>query len=531
MILVIDNYDSFTYNIVQALERLGNEKVEVFRSREMTVSEIEKLKPTHIVIGPGPGTPEDAGVSVEAIKYFAGKVPILGICLGHQAIGQAFGAKIVQAKRICHGVVEEMALDGRGLFRIVGKKSSFTRYHSLVIDKSTLSSDFEITATASDGDIMGIRHKSLFIEGIQFHPESIASQQGDDIFKAFLNYSRESFNATEYLNQLIAKKDLSEEKAVLFMENLTDGILDERVTAAILVAISAKGVSASELSGCASVLCKKKTPLNIDGSNLAEIVGTGGDGKGSFNISSLSAIVVASCGQAMAKHGNRAVSSKSGAADFYEAIGIKIDNSPEKTCDLIKKTGFGFLMAPIYHGAMRFAAPVRKALGIKTIMNVLGPLSNPAGAAYQMLGVYDKSLLEPVARAAKALGAKRVLVIVSEDGFDEISPCSVTHAFQINEDGKEYKYLIDPKKYGITGVDENELSGGSGKENAELALDVLHGKGRKAILEAVSLNSGAVLYLSGKAKTIEAGYKMARDAILSGKTLEKLEEIRKVSNE
>ena len=226
MILVIDNYDSFTYNIVQALQRLGNEEVQTIRSKEITVSEIEAMNPSHIVIGPGPGTPSDAGVSVEAIKYFAGKIPILGICLGHQAIGQAFGAKIVQAKRICHGVVEEMELDGRGLFRIIGKRSSFTRYHSLVIDESTISEDFEVTARAKDGDIMGVRHKTMFIEGVQFHPESIASQQGDDIFRAFLNYRRDSFAAAAYLNQLIDRKDLTQEQAALFMENLSDGILD-----------------------------------------------------------------------------------------------------------------------------------------------------------------------------------------------------------------------------------------------------------------------------------------------------------------
>lgn len=530
MILVIDNYDSFTYNIVQALQRLGNEEVRTIRSKEISVEEIESLNPSHIVIGPGPGTPSDAGVSVEAITHFAGKIPILGICLGHQAIGQAFGAKIVQAKRICHGVVEEMELDGRGLFRIVGKRASFTRYHSLVIEEATLPHDFEITARAKDGDIMGVRHKTLFIEGVQFHPESIASMQGDDIFRAFLNYRRDSLIASSYLNQLIEKKDLSEEQAALFMENLTDGILDERVTSAILTAIAAKGPSASELSGCASVLCKKKTRLSVDGAKLAEIVGTGGDGKGSFNISSLAAIVAAGCGQPMAKHGNRAVSSKSGAADFYEAIGIKIDNPPEKTAQLIQKTGFGFLMAPIYHSAMRFAAPVRKALEIKTIMNILGPLSNPAGAAYQLLGVYSESLLVPVARAAKSLGAKRVLVVASKDGFDEISPCVPTHAYQINEDGKEYSYLINPAKYGITDVDVNELAGGTGQENARLGLDVLNGAGRRAIVEAVCLNAGAVLYISGKVRNIQAGYEKAKESIANGTALKKLEEIKSVSN-
>ena len=365
MILVIDNYDSFTYNVVQALQRLSHDEVTVVRSKEVALEDLDALNPTHLVISPGPGTPSDAGISKDAIRHFAGRIPILGICLGHQSIGEAFGAKIVQAKQICHGVVQDMELDGRGLFRIIGKKAAFTRYHSLVIDESTLSPEFEVTARSTDGDIMGIRHKTLFIEGIQFHPESIASQQGDDIFRAFLNYRSESLSVTQYLNQLLEKKPLSRDQAALFMENLTDGILDEKATAAILTAMSVRSIpSTDEMTGCADVLMKKKTPFSVEKKGLAEIVGTGGDCKGSFNISSLSAIVASSCGQAMAKHGNRAVSSKSGAADFYEALGIKINAEPEKTAQLINQTGFGFLMAPVYHSAMRYAAPVRKALGI-----------------------------------------------------------------------------------------------------------------------------------------------------------------------
>lgn len=530
MICVIDNYDSFTFNVVQALERLSGDKVEVLRSKECTISDIESLKPDYLVISPGPGTPTDAGISIEAIKHFAGKVPILGICLGHQAIGQAFGAKIVGAKFIRHGVVEEIDTDGRGLFRIIGKKGNFTRYHSLVIDESTLSPDFEVTARAKDGDIMGIRHKTLPIEGIQFHPESIASEGGDDLFRAFLNYRRENLPVSDILNQLCAKKDLDEKTAALFMENLTDGTLDERVTSAILTAMAAKGPAASEMAGCASVLARKKRKLPLEGTGLAEIVGTGGDGKGSFNISSLSALVAASCGQPMAKHGNRAVSSKSGAADFYEALGIKIDTPPEKTADLIKKTNFGFLMAPIYHSAMRFAGPVRKTLGIKTIMNVLGPLTNPAGAQYEVLGVYSPDLLEPVARAAKRLGAKRVMVICSKDGYDEISPVEQTYVFQIDEKGNENKYMINPADFGITGCSDDELSGGTGADNANLALDVLSGKGRKSIRAAVGLNTAAVLYITGRAHSLKDGYDMALSAIDSGKAKAKLEEVKAVSN-
>ena len=533
MILVIDNYDSFTFNVVQALECATNEEIKVVRNDEATVEQLAALNPSHLIVSPGPGNPTGAGVSVEAIRYFAGKVPILGICLGHQAIGEAFGAKIVQAKFIKHGIVEDIDLDGRGVFRTIGKSAKFTRYHSLVIDEATLPADFEVTARAKDGDIMGVRHKTMPIEGVQFHPESIASQACQDLFKAFLNYRRDNLPVSDYLHQLLdEKKPLTREQASFFMENLTDGTMDEKATAAILTAMAARGLpTADEMAGCAGALLKKKTAFPSSGTGLAEIVGTGGDGKGSFNISSLSAIVAASCGQGIAKHGNRAVSSKSGAADFFENLGIKIMAEPEKTANLVQQTGFGFLMAPVYHAAMRFAAPVRKALGIKTIFNVLGPLLNPAGAEYEVLGVYSAELMEDYAHAAKALGAKRVMVIHSRDGFDEISPIEPTDVFQINEDGKEYRYVIDPAKFGISDAKADELEGGNGADNAQLAMEVLNGGGRATIKAAVGLNAGAVLYLSGKAKTLKDGYDMAVAAMSNGTTLRKLNEIQNVSAE
>ena len=338
MIVIIDNYDSFTYNVYQALAKITNEEIRVLRSRECTIADIEKLNPSRLIVSPGPGRPEDAGISVEAIKHFAGKLPILGVCLGHQAIGYAFGAKIVQAKFIKHGIAEEIDLDGKGLFRTIGKKNIFTRYHSLVVDEATLSPDFEVTARATDGDIMGIRHKTLPIEGVQFHPESIASGRADEFFKAFLNYRREPLDVRGILNTLTEGKDLSRETAEMFMEDLTDGIMDERQMAAILTALSSKGPVADEIAGCAKVLSSKKRKFPYSGDELTDIVGTGGDGKGSFNVSSLSGLIAASCGAKIAKHGNRAVSSKSGAADFYTAAGFKLDMTPEKAA-LIRRTG------------------------------------------------------------------------------------------------------------------------------------------------------------------------------------------------
>lgn len=531
MIIMIDNYDSFTYNIVQNIAQLTNEPIQVLRSKECTIKDIEKLKPDRLIISPGPGAPKDAGISNEAITYYAGKIPVLGICLGHQAIGYAFGANIINAKNIKHGIVEEIQLDGKGIFRLIGKKGIFTRYHSLVIEEKSLPSEFEITALSSDGDIMGIRHKKYQIEGVQFHPESIASKNNNELFKAFLNYRKENLPTTLILNTLINKKDLTKETAMAFMEDLTDGFANECASAAILTAIETKGATASEIAGCAEVLACKKQPLNLPKDlHLTDIVGTGGDEKGSFNISSMAAILAASCGLAIAKHGNRAVSSKSGAADFYEALGIKIDNTPEKTTKIIEKTNFGFLYAPIYHSAMKHASKVRSSLGIKTIMNLIGPLCNPADAKYQMIGVYSTALLDVVAEASKLLGSRRVMVVCSEDGFDEISPCAKTYITEIKEDGIKHSYTILPSDFGINSCTTDELQGGTAEYNAKIAMNILNNPSDdtyKTIKEAVCLNAAAALYIGGKAKSLKKGYEMAKIALLDKKTLKKLEEIKK----
>ena len=525
MTLLIDNYDSFTYNVYQLLAKLSNEPVVVVRNDEIDIAGMEALGPKRLVISPGPGRPEDAGISVAAIKHFGGKIPILGICLGHQAIGYAFGARIVGAKHIRHGFAEEIALDGRGLFRTIGGKSVFTRYHSLVVAESTLSPDFEVTARAADGDVMGIRHKKLDIEGVQFHPESIASESGELVLKAFLTYRREPFAFKSTLEKLLARQDLDRETTESFMEELTDGALDVARTTAILTAFAAKGPAAAEIAGCAAVLRRKKTPFTAK-VPVTDTCGTGGDELGTFNISSMAALAAAACGLPVAKHGNRAVSSKSGSADFYEALGVPVNITVPQAQALLEKTNFAFLFAPIYHGAMRHAAPARKALGIKTIMNLVGPLSNPADAPYQIIGVYDKTLLRPVAEAARLLGVQRVMTMRSRDGMDEISPCAPTDIVEIGEDGKVKEYVFDPKAEGFGLYDHAELRGGNALDNAQLAKDLAGGAGRPALEAATAFNAGAALYISGRAETIAEGSKRAAAALASGAVAAKIDELK-----
>ena len=524
MYVIIDNYDSFTYNLFQYLSALTDREVRVFRNDRVTVAELEELQPHGIVISPGPGGPEDAGISIEAVRHFAGRVPVLGVCLGHQVIGHAFGASVVGAGRIVHGKTDRISLDGRGLFRGVPTPSVFTRYHSLVVQRDTLPKEFEVTADAPDGEVMGIRHREWIVEGVQFHPESIASDAGMRVLANFLDYRREPFVFRPLLDRVMNGDPLSMEAAAELMDEVTEGRLPASQLAAVLVALSMKGYGPQEIAGFASVLARKKQRLERRGV-VVDTCGTGGDGLATFNISSLAALVVASCGMPVAKHGNRGVSSPTGSADFFAALGIDTGLTPRQAATLLQRTGFAFLFAPTYHGAMRHAAAVRAELGIKTVLNLLGPLVNPAEAEYQLIGVYDRALCEPVARAARLLGVRRVLVVHGTDGQDEISVTGPTHLVEIGEDDECHEREFDAASCEITPATLAELKGGSAAENAATARELVAGGGPAALRDAVALNAGAALYVSGAVPDIATGYRRAREALAGGAAAAKLEEV------
>lgn len=524
MFVLIDNYDSFTYNVYQYMSELTDKEIRVFRNDRVTVEELEELDLDGIIISPGPGRPEDAGISVEVVRRFAGKTPILGICLGHQVLGSAFGAEIIQAKNIVHGKTDSITLDAKGLFRTIPSPSVFTRYHSLVIDKNTVPDELEVTSLSSDGEIMGLRHKEFVAEGVQFHPESVASDFGRELLRNFLNYRREPLAHKEMLTKVLNKHDLTRDEAAGFMRELTEGNLTNSQIAAYLIALNAKGVVPDEIAGCASILQEKRIPLRVE-DKVLDTCGTGGDGLGTFNISSMTALVAATCGAKVAKHGNRAVSSLSGSADFYRELGIAIDITPAQAELLIKDTGFAFLFAPIYHGAMKYAAPVRRDLGLKTIMNLLGPLVNPAGASYQLIGVYDEDFCLPVAKAAKMLGIERVMVVHGADGLDEISVTGPTRIVEIDGSNALKDNTFDLTALGLKQYPLDGIKGGSPKENAQTAEKLVQGRGPEAVFEAVTVNAGAALYIAGICDSIQSGCDSAREALSSGRVATKLDEI------
>jgi anthranilate synthase/phosphoribosyltransferase len=524
MYAIIDNYDSFTHNLYQYLCELSGAPVEVFRNDRITVDELAAMAPAGIIISPGPGRPEEAGISVEVVRRFAGTIPLLGVCLGHQAIGSAYGAKVVQARRIVHGKTDDISLDGKGLFRGLPRSAKFTRYHSLALDAATIPPELEITARSGDGEIMGVRHRVHLVEGIQFHPESIASEHGKRCLQNFLTYRREPFTLYGILAGLQKNRGMTREEAEAFMDEMTDGRLTDAQIAGILAALSGPLIGPEVLAGFASVLRRKKQPFTSD-RRVLDTCGTGGDGLATFNISSLSAIVAASCGAIVAKHGNRGVSSPCGSAEFFRELGVPVDVPAAASEELLQNTGFCFLFAPLYHGAMRHAARARSELGIRSAMNLVGPLSNPADAAYQLIGVYDPELCGAVAEAARLLGVRRVMTVHGEDGLDEISVSARTRVVEIDEAGARRDYTLGPEEFGIARFPVEQLRGGTPSDNARTAMEIMRGAGPAAMREAVLLNAGASLYICGIARNIGEGYLAARESLRSGKVLAKLEQI------
>lgn len=331
----------------------------------------------------------------------------------------------------------------------------------------------------------------------------------------------------EAIIKLTNKENLSYEEAKAVMNEIMSGEASDVQKSAYLTALTMKGETIDEITGSAEEMRNHAVQLSHEG-DVLEIVGTGGDKSDSFNISTTSSLVIASAGVPVAKHGNRAASSKSGAADVLESLGVNITISPRKSAELLQNIGICFLFAQSYHTAMKYVGPIRKELGIRTIFNILGPLANPASANLQVMGVYDESLVEPLAKVLSNLGVKRALVVYGQDRLDEISASAETSVCEV-KDGTFKSYTISPEQFGLTRCKKEELTGGTPDENAAITKAVLAGE-QGARRTAVVLNAGAGLYVAGKADSIEAGVRLAEELIDSGKAEKKLEEFAKYSN-
>ena len=332
----------------------------------------------------------------------------------------------------------------------------------------------------------------------------------------------------EAIIKLSKKQDLTYAEAETVMDEIMSGQATPVQMSAYLTALSLKGETIDEITASAAGMRAHCIKLlhNLD---VLEIVGTGGDGSNSFNISTTSSLVIAAGGVPVAKHGNRAASSKSGAADVLEALGVKITLTPERSAEILKKINICFLFAQNYHIAMKYVAPIRKELGIRTVFNILGPLSNPAGANMELMGVYDQSLVEPLAQVMANLGVDRGMVVYGQDSLDEISMCAPTSVCEIR-DGKFTSYEITPEQFGYERCEKGALTGGTPAENAEITKAILKGEEKGPKRQAVCLNAGAALYIAGKAASMEEGVKLAESLIDSGAALKKLEEFVEETN-
>lgn len=335
----------------------------------------------------------------------------------------------------------------------------------------------------------------------------------------------------EAIVKVVNKQDLSYQEAYDVMNEIMSGETSPTQNAAFLAALSTKSARAEttdEIAGCAAAMRDHATKVDT-GMDIFEIVGTGGDNAGSFNISTTSAIVAAAGGLKVAKHGNRAASSKCGTADCLEALGVNINQDPEKCVELLNEVGMCFFFAQKYHTSMKYVGAIRKELGFRTVFNILGPLTNPGSPKMQLLGVYDEYLAEPLAQVLISLGVKRGMVVYGQDKLDEISMSAPTTVCEF-KDGWFKTYTITPEDFGLQRCEKSELVGGTPAENAEITRKILMGELRDAKRSAVLMNAGASLYIGGKAETLADGIAMAAELIDSGKAYKTLEKLIEVSN-
>jgi|GEM_PF-684 hypothetical protein len=535
----VDNQTAYTFPLAGTRPRGKDEKEDqeleadlLSDEKELTAEEIETLKPEAIILSPGPGRPQDAGCCIEVVQKLGGKIPILGVCLGHQVICEAYGGVVSYAKQLMHGKQSVTKLDTKTpLFVGLPEETTVARYHSLAAQEETFPECLQVTARTSDGEIMALQHKTKAVYGVQFHPESILTPLGKKMLENFLQLAnaekKEKTMIKEAIVKLAAKQNLDYEIAEASMDEIMGGKASPVQMSAFLTAMAMKGETIEEITACAAGMRKHCVRLLHD-QDVLEIVGTGGDHSNSFNISTTSSLVISAAGVPVAKHGNRAASSKSGAADVLEALGVKITIDPAKSAEVLKKIGLCFLFAQNYHLSMKYVAPVRKELGIRTIFNILGPLTNPAGANMELMGVYDEALVEPLARVLANLGVKKAMVVYGQDGLDEISMSAPTTVCEV-KDGEFLSYVITPEQFGFTRCSKDELIGGSPQDNAQIALAILKGeKGPRR--DAVVLNSAAAIHIA-KGISIEDAIREAQEVIDSGKALAQLEQFAALTNQ
>ena len=387
-----------------------------------------------------------------------------------------------------------------------------------------------VTAESEDGEIMGIRHVSLPIEGVQFHPESIASEAGEKLIQNFFKPAPPKSILKTSLAKLHCREDLSRKEAKEVMEEIARGGADPVLVGAILTALGMKGETSEEIAGFAQVVRNRAAVVRRPPSRVVvDTCGTGGDKSGTFNISTVSALVVAGADVCVAKHGNRSITSQCGSADLLERLGVNLDASPSVMEKALEEAGIAFLFAQSLHGIMKHVVGVRKLLQIRTVFNILGPLSNPSRADRQVMGIFDPGLTETVARVMPYLGIKRGLVVSGEDGIDEITLTGKTRIAECR-DSEVKMYDFSPEEVGLKRCGIADIRGGDSKVNADICLDILSGSpGPRR--DVVLLNAAAALYVSQDFPSFREGIEQATRSLDSGAARKKLDHLIRITRQ
>ncbi|MCX8663812.1 bifunctional anthranilate synthase glutamate amidotransferase component TrpG/anthranilate phosphoribosyltransferase TrpD [Gilliamella sp. B2840] len=537
-ILFIDNIDSFTYNLVDQL-RNSQHHVTIYRNTipaDVIVEKLSQMQNPILMLSPGPGAPSEAGCMPELLKRLKGKLPIIGICLGHQAIVESYGGSIVPAGDILHGKASLIEHDEQAMFKGLPNPLPVARYHSL--KGENIPKTLTINALCNN-IVMAVRNDEDRVCGFQFHPESILTIQGVKLLEQTIEWAlnpsqqtaqpkqeaiidKQEYNIQPILNKLYLGQVLSQQESKILFNLIIQGKIEPTVLATAIISMKVRGEKPDEIAGAAQALLENADSFAIPDYAFTDIVGTGGDGTNSINISTASAFVAAALGYKVAKHGNRGVSSKSGSSDVLSALGIKLNMPAEDSRKALDELGVCFLFAQQYHSGFRHAAPVRQQLKTRTIFNVLGPLINPSRPKRILLGVYHPDLIKPIAETLTMLGYTHAYV-VHGSGMDEVAIHGETQVAEVHN-GKIRYFTLTPQDFGLQQYTLKDIEGGTPEMNRDMLIAILQGHGKPAHEAAIAANVAMLMSLFGQSD-LKQNAKQAIEMMRSGKAYQLLQQL------
>jgi anthranilate synthase/phosphoribosyltransferase len=537
-ILFIDNIDSFTYNLVDQL-RNSQHCVTIYRNTipaNIIIEKLSQMQNPILMLSPGPGAPSDAGCMPELLKRLKGKLPIIGICLGHQAIVESYGGSIVPAGDILHGKASLIEHDEQAMFKGLPNPLPVARYHSL--KGENIPKTLTINALCNN-IVMAVRNDEDRVCGFQFHPESILTIQGVELLEQTIKWAlnppqkqdkpkqeaivdKQEYNIQPIVNKLYLGQALTQEESKILFSLIIQGKIEPTVLATAIISMKVRGEKPDEIAGAALALLENADLFDSPDYDFTDIVGTGGDGTNSINISTASAFVAAALGYKVAKHGNRGVSSKSGSSDVLSALGIKLNMSAQTSRKALDELGVCFLFAQQYHSGFRHAAPIRQQLKTRTIFNVLGPLINPSRPKRILLGVYHPDLIQPIAETLKMLNYKHAYVVHGA-GMDEVAIHGETNVAEV-KDGEIRYFTLKPDDFGLPTFTLKDIEGGTPEQNRDMLIAILQGYGKPAHQSAIAANVAMLMSLFGESN-LKQNAQRAIEMMQSGKPYALLQQL------